>query len=134
MGTFIQMMDLTLFTTEHVRALKIYDAKMNGQQKADTFLRAPRVLPDGASQPAASGSGASQPADEDVLILDISAGREFPWWLWLANGGKSSRVVHDGITSVQVRRDAGGVRYFRFRAGAVTTCIWFNDRGKMFVR
>ena len=34
--------------------------------------------------------------------MDWSDGRHFAWWVWLANVGKPSRVVNNGIWRVEV--------------------------------
>ena len=42
-------------------------------------------------------------ANSETLSSDFRDGREFPWWLWLANAGTVRDIANDGVvTSVVV--------------------------------
>ena len=85
-----------LFTKEDRRQVYSYDAKMCGWDAAKKVLQSIELL-DGES-------------------IDISAGGQFPWWLWLANDGNIQSVIGEGVLSFHIVQ-VEGFKCFKVRTG-----------------
>ena len=70
-----------LFNVRDTEAIATYDTQMFGWRRVRHFLD-------------------SLPNTKDWDI-DWSDGSEFPWWLWIANPGKTRKLIGDGIISVK---------------------------------
>ena len=70
-----------LFNERDAEAIATYDTQMFGWRRVRNFLDS---LPN--------------TVDWDI---DWSDGFEFPWWLWIANPGRTRELIGDGIISVK---------------------------------
>ena len=57
--------------------------------------------------------------DDQNHTVDWSDGEHFPWWVWLANTGKLSRVVNTGIWRVEVQLAHGNKQVVVHSVGGV---------------
>ena len=55
----------------------------------------------------------------DDHTVDWSDSSHFPWWVWLANTGKLSRVVNTGIWRVEVQLAHGNKQVVVHSVGGV---------------
>ena len=57
--------------------------------------------------------------DDQNHTVDWSDGEHFPWWVWLANTGKLTRVVNTGIWRVEVQVAHGNKQVVVHSVGGV---------------
>ena len=87
-----------LATPQDLRQVQMYDIQMLNWRAVEEALGA---------------------VDDQNHTVDWSDGEHFPWWVWLANTGKLSRVVNTGIWRVEVQVAHGNKQVVVHSVGGV---------------